>query len=299
MTAAESRFETARTGRPQGRVLIIAGSDSGGGAGIQADIKTVTALGEFAMTALTAVTVQDTLGVHGVQPMDPHIIRGQITSALADLGADVVKTGMLGDADTIETVAQALAKADFQGMLVVDPVMVATSGARLLDSDAAEVLIRRLVARADLVTPNMPEAAVLTGRTVASREDMEAAGRDIVKMGAGAVLMKGGHGDADTVVDLLVTADGVAEHVSPRQTSTSTHGTGCTLASAVAARLSAGVPLDRAWRDGIAYVQAAMAAAPGFGAGHGPLGHGRVRLADDWPHGSGQGGPAVSVSSGG
>ncbi|HEY1752310.1 MAG TPA: bifunctional hydroxymethylpyrimidine kinase/phosphomethylpyrimidine kinase [Caulobacteraceae bacterium] len=254
-----------------GRVLAIAGSDSGGGAGVQADIKTVTALGGYAASAITAVTVQDTLGVHAVHPIPPPIIAAQIRAVLDDIGADAVKTGMLGDAAAVEAVAAALdAWPDIP--LVVDPVMVAKGGAALLAAGALAPL-RRLIARAALVTPNAPEAAALTGLAVASTDDLRRAGEALLTSGAKAVLMKGGHIAGESVIDLLMTADGETLFESPRIATRHTHGTGCTLASACAVGLAQGLRLPDAVARAWAYVGEAIRRAPGFGAGAGPLDH--------------------------
>ncbi len=253
------------------RILAIAGSDSGGGAGIQADLKTAMALGAYASTAITALTAQDTTGVHGVHPVPPDFIRQQIAVALADPGADAIKTGMLGTAAVIEAVADALAKVERP--LVVDPVMVAKGGARLLNTDAISALKAWLLPLATLVTPNLPEAEVLCGMSIADDAAMRLAASMLLTLGPQAVLLKGGHGMGETVLDLLVTADGIREFRHPRQQTRHSHGTGCTLASAVACGLAAGLALERAVEQALDYVQAAISAAPGIGRGHGPLGH--------------------------
>ncbi len=268
-----------------GRVLIIAGSDSGGGAGIQADIKAVTALGGFAMTAITALTAQNTLGVHGVVGVDPAFIRQQIAVVLDDLGADAIKTGMLHDVPTIEAACAEIA-ARAKGLpLVADPVMVAKGGHPLLAADAVETLKARLLPLATVITPNLPEAEVLVGRPIRDLAAMREAAAALRGLGVPAVLLKGGHLDGDTVTDLLVTAGGVEEFAAPRIATRHTHGTGCTLASAVAAGLAQGLALRAAVLRARAYVRAAIAAAPGYGAGHGPLDHGitfdPARLPDD------------------
>jgi hydroxymethylpyrimidine/phosphomethylpyrimidine kinase len=257
----------------RGRVLIIAGSDSGGGAGIQADIKAVTALDGFAATAITALTAQDTQGVHAIHDVPPAFIAQQIAVVLADLGADAVKTGMLGTAAAIATVADALAAHARDVPLVVDPVMVAKGGARLLAAEATQALIARLLPRADLLTPNAPEAAALTGLPIATREDLIAAARRLRAMGARAVLAKGGHLPGATIADVF--ADGAHVEIleSPRIDTRSTHGTGCTLASAIAVGLAQGLSKLDAVRRARAYVREALRTAPGFGRGHGPLNH--------------------------
>ncbi len=254
-----------------GRVLIVAGSDSGGGAGIQADLKTVQALGAFGMTAITALTAQNTLGVHGVLPVSPDFVRQQMEAVLDDLGADAVKTGMLGDAAVIGVVAGVLRGRGLP--FVLDPVMVAKGGARLLDPAAIDALIA-LVPLATVITPNIPEAEALLGRTIPDHAAALDAAQALLSLGAPAVLLKGGHGAGDTIRDVLATAEGTTVLDVPRVPTRHTHGTGCTLASAIAAGLSQGLTLAAAVRRAHAYVQAAILAAPGFGAGHGPLWHG-------------------------
>ena len=259
---------------PRGRVLVVAGSDSGGGAGIQADIKAVMALGGYAATAITALTAQNTVGVHGVMPVPPHFVRQQIDAVLDDIGADAVKTGMLGSAEVVQAVAAALRRRGSPILLVVDPVMVAKGGARLLDDPAVAALRRDLLPLAALLTPNVPEAEALTGLTIADHAAARRAAQALLDLGAAAVLLKGGHLDGAVVQDILATSAGLEVIESPRVDTRHTHGTGCTLASAVAAGLAQGMTLSDAVRRGAAYVHAAILAAPGFGAGHGPLGHG-------------------------
>ena len=255
-----------------GRVLIIAGSDSGGGAGIQADIKTVTALGGYAATALTAVTVQNTLGVSAAYPVPLDIIEGQARAVLSDIGADVIKTGMLGDIEVVELVAMLLDAAARPA--VIDPVMVAKGGARLLADDAIDPVGRLLVPRAALLTPNAPEAEALTGLPAETTDDLRRAGDALLRMGAGAVLMKGGHVAAERVSDLLITPYGETIFEGERIETRNTHGTGCTLASACATGLAQGMSLEAAAARAWDYVRQAMLQAPGYGAGHGPLDHG-------------------------
>jgi hydroxymethylpyrimidine/phosphomethylpyrimidine kinase len=255
-----------------GRVLIIAGSDSGGGAGVQADIKTVTALGGYAATAITAITVQNTLGVSATYPLPPEVIAAQARAVLDDIGADVIKTGMLGDAEVVEIVAQLLDSAGLPA--VIDPVMVAKGGARLLADDAVAPVKSLLIRRAALLTPNAPEAETLTGVSVETTDDLRRAGEVLLGLGAGAVLMKGGHIPGDRVVDVLMTPYGETVFEGERIDTRHTHGTGCTLASAcavgLAQRLSLEVAAARAWD----YLHRAMLHAPGLGRGHGPLDHG-------------------------
>ena len=256
----------------KGRVLIIAGSDSGGGAGIQADIKAVTVMGGYAATAITAITVQNTLGVHGVHPLPLDLIEAQARAVLDDIGADAIKTGMLGSVEVVERVAAILATTDTPA--VVDPVMVAKGGAALLDRNAVEAVRTLMIPRATLLTPNAPEAEALTGIVVIDLDGQRRAGEALLALGAGAVLMKGGHVDGETVVDLLLTPRGETLLEGLRMDTTSTHGTGCTLASACAAGLALGKPLEVAVAEAWAYVAEAIRRAPGLGRGHGPLNHG-------------------------
>jgi len=254
------------------RVLIVAGSDSGGGAGIQADIKTVTMLGGHAMTAITAITAQNTLGVDAVMPVPVGMVLKQIDAVLGDIGADAVKIGMLGSADVAEAVADRLAR--LEGIpIVFDPVMVATSGATLADP-ATIAAFRRLLAIATLVTPNVPELAALTGRDVRDAASMEAAAHALADEAGTAVLAKGGHLAGDSVTDLLVLPGGETQRwEDARIVTRHSHGTGCTLASAIATGLGEGIALAEAVGRARAFVRTAMRAAPGFGAGHGPMAH--------------------------
>jgi hydroxymethylpyrimidine/phosphomethylpyrimidine kinase len=257
----------------RGRVLVIAGSDSGGGAGIQADIKTITALGGYAATAITAVTVQNTLGVTGVHPIPLAVIAAQARAVLDDIGADAIKTGMLGDVGVVETVAAAI---DHAGKIpvVVDPVMIAKGGASLLAHAAIGAVKTLMIPRAALLTPNAPEAAALTGLSVETTDDLRRAGEALLALGAKAVLMKGGHVAGERVVDVLMTPEGETSFEGERIETRHTHGTGCTLASACATGLAQGLSLNAAVARAWNYVHEAMLRAPGFGAGHGPLDHG-------------------------
>ncbi|HVZ06776.1 bifunctional hydroxymethylpyrimidine kinase/phosphomethylpyrimidine kinase [Rhodopila sp.] len=258
----------------QGRVLIIAGSDSGGGAGIQADIKTVTALNGFAMTAITALTAQNTQGVQGVLAIPPAFIRQQIDVVMQDIGADAIKIGMLGDSATIDVVAEAIVDHAPTVPVVLDPVMVAKGGQHLLADEAVAELRLRLLPLATVITPNLPEAEALTGLPAIETEpQMRHAATTLLALGARAVLLKGGHLPSDTVTDLLATRQGTASFTAPRIHTRHTHGTGCTLASAVAAGLAQGMSLHDAVARARTYVRRAIAAAPGFGHGHGPLDH--------------------------
>ncbi|HCP01722.1 MAG: bifunctional hydroxymethylpyrimidine kinase/phosphomethylpyrimidine kinase [Alphaproteobacteria bacterium] len=257
-----------------GRVLIVAGSDSGGGAGIQADIKAVTALGGFAMTAVTALTAQNSEGVHGVFGIETDFIAQQMRVVLDDLGADCIKTGMLHSVEVIETVVRNLADANADIPLVADPVMVAKGGARLLDAGANAALVSLLVPLARVLTPNAPEAAALTGLTVADEDGQRRAAEKLVEQGAAAVLVKGGHIDGPEVVDFLVTPDEAIRFADPRIDTRHTHGTGCTLASSIAVGIAQGLALADAVARARTYVRAAIASAPGYGRGYGPLDHG-------------------------
>lgn len=254
------------------RVLIIAGSDSGGGAGIQADIKTCAAYGAYSATAVTAVTAQNTLGVESIHMLPAEMVAAQIKSVMDDIGADVIKIGMLGTQEIIETVAKAVD--DVDAFVILDPVMVATSGDNLLDSGAVEALKTLLIPVCDLVTPNIPEAEILTGLKIEDTDDMTKAGDVLLEMGAYAALMKGGHLDSKMVFDVLVSEDGNNLMSGPRIYSRHTHGTGCTLASAVAAGMALGTPLDEAVLSARDFVYEAIRTAPGLGEGHGPLNHG-------------------------
>ena len=257
----------------RGRVLIIAGSDSGGGAGVQADIKTVTALGGYAATAITAITVQNTLGVQDVARLPARLVAAQARAVLDDIGADAIKTGMLARRSTVEAVAELL-ETHPAIPAVIDPVMVATSGRALLSPGALEVLINRLLPRAALLTPNAPEAEVLTGVEVVDLDSQRRAAEALLAMGAGAVLLKGGHLPGKQVTDLLLTPDGETLLEGPRLDTPHTHGTGCTLASACATGLAQGLALPEAVARAWGYTAEAIRRAPGFGQGSGPLDHG-------------------------
>jgi hydroxymethylpyrimidine/phosphomethylpyrimidine kinase len=257
----------------KGRVLIIAGSDSGGGAGIQADIKAVTAMGGFAATAITALTAQNTQGVHGVVPVEPAFIAQQMEVVLTDIGADALKTGMLHSAEVIDTVVGIIKKHAPGVPLVVDPVMVAKGGHRLLLSAAETALRERLLPMAALLTPNLPEAEVLVGFPVRVEADMKRAAERLVVLGARAVLMKGGHLEGDRIVDFLFHGGKLERFEDARIQSRNTHGTGCTLASATAAGLAQKMSLRDAVARARNYVREAIATAPGYGQGHGPLNH--------------------------
>lgn len=251
----------------------MAGSDSGGGAGIQADIKTVTMLGGFAMTAVTALTAQNTLGVQDVMPVPPAFVIAQMRCVMDDLGVDAFKSGMLDRPEVIGAIASVLMTST--GIpYVLDPVMVAKGGAALLQDSALSTLKSRLLPLASVLTPNLPEAAALLGRRIGGRADMIAAAHDLLALGPRAVLLKGGHMEGDELVDVLLERGGVAEEFVTRRIHTRhTHGTGCTLASAIATGLGQGMPLRDAVVRARAYVHEAIARAPGYGAGAGPLDH--------------------------
>ena len=252
------------------RILIIAGSDSGGGAGIQADIKTVTMLGGHAMTAITAITAQNTLGVEGVLPIPTAMVLQQMEAVLSDIGADAVKIGMIGSAETAEAVAERLEGLDVP--IVFDPVMVATSGSVLAD-EATIAAFERLMKTATLVTPNAPELQVLSGSSIAGPEDVEQAALGLLGRAGTAILAKGGDLSGPTVADLLVRDGRVTRWEDERIETVHTHGTGCTLASAIAVHLGRGRPVEEAVARARGFVRRAMLAAPGFGKGHGPMGH--------------------------
>jgi hydroxymethylpyrimidine/phosphomethylpyrimidine kinase len=258
------------------RVLICAGSDSGGGAGIQADIKTVTALRGFAMTAITALTAQNTQGVFGVVGVEPNFVRQQMRLVLTDLGADAVKTGMLHDVPVIEAVAEILAELAPTVPLVVDPVMVAKGGAALLANAAVAALKARLIPHATVLTPNLPEAEVLIGHALPDVAAMQAAAEGLRALGATAVLIKGGHLPGPILYDVLASGDGIRVFESPRIATAHTHGTGCTLASAIATGLAEHRSLIEAVARARAYVRQAILTAPHLGHGHGPLNHGHT-----------------------
>ncbi|HEY4102434.1 MAG TPA: bifunctional hydroxymethylpyrimidine kinase/phosphomethylpyrimidine kinase [Polyangiaceae bacterium] len=262
---------------PRGRVLVVAGSDSGGGAGIQADIKTITVLGGYAATAITALTAQNTLGVFGVAAIDPEFVAEQMSVVLTDIGADAVKIGMLHSEETIARVAAVLESRARHLPVIVDPVMVAKGGTALLQPRARAALVERLLPLAALITPNAPEAEALSGVKIETIADIDRAADRLLAFGASAVLIKGGHLPGESIVDVLRTADGEAvrfEH--PRIVTQSTHGTGCTLASAIATGVALGLTLRDAVRRAEDYVLEAIRTAPGLGKGHGPLNHGHL-----------------------
>ncbi|MBN8531707.1 MAG: bifunctional hydroxymethylpyrimidine kinase/phosphomethylpyrimidine kinase [Alphaproteobacteria bacterium] len=257
----------------RGRVLVVAGSDSGGGAGIQADIKTITALGGYAATAITALTAQNTQGVQGIFNVPEEFVRQQMELVLDDIGADAIKTGMLARREMIATLAEVLVEKAPGVPLVLDPVMVAKGGAALLEPEAVELLVARLLPLATVVTPNIPEAQILSGMTIRTPEQMREAAQRILALGARAVLLKGGHLDGSIVCDLLLMPEGEKRFTDTRLMTRHTHGTGCTLASAIACGLARGKSLVESVEKARIYLRQAMLLAPGFGKGHGPLNH--------------------------
>ena len=259
----------------KGRVLIIAGSDSGGGAGIQGDIKTVTCLGGYAATAITALTAQNTQGVFGIHEVPDDFIRQQISLVMEDIGADAFKTGMLHKASVIAAVAEAIAPTAHIP-LVLDPVMFAKGGHALLQPEATDTLKALLIPMAAVITPNIPEAEHLTGMTIASVDDMRRAAELILRHGCKAALIKGGHMESEVITDMLVSEAGIELFTQMHINTTHTHGTGCSLASAIATGLAQGMVLREAVVRARAYVREAILAAPGLGHGHGPLGHGHT-----------------------
>ncbi|WP_439517470.1 bifunctional hydroxymethylpyrimidine kinase/phosphomethylpyrimidine kinase [Hydrogenophaga sp.] len=262
------------------RVLSIAGSDSGGGAGIQADLKTFAALGCYGMTAITALTAQNTRGVSGIHGVPPEMLKAQLSAVLDDIGVDAVKIGMLHAPDIVRTVAWAMKHYQVK-RVVLDPVMVATSGDRLIAPETVQVLVDELFPLATVVTPNLDEAALLLGRPINGAHELEGAARDLLALGAPAVLLKGGHLPGDDVTDLLLTGAGAPQRLSSRRiASRNTHGTGCTLSSAIAAHLALGEPLARAVALARGYILKAIEQGADVftGSGHGPLNHGHAPL---------------------
>ncbi len=287
----------------KGRVLIIAGSDPSGGAGIQADIKTVTALGGYAMTAITALTVQDTQGVYDIVPVAPDIISKQIKTVIRDIGVDAIKIGMIGSVIAGEAILSGLFDAGIvydQGLfqtqkrdgemipLVLDPVLAATSGDRLTDGDDSnakdgtelgpnsveELILHKLLPLSYLITPNIPEAEILCDLKIKAEDDQRVAGRKLVEGGANIALVKGGHGHGETIIDMMIAHDTVMRFENPRLHSSATHGTGCTLSTAIATGLALNLPVETVIECAISFVRKGIETAPGFGAGHGPLNHG-------------------------
>lgn len=252
--------------------LTIAGSDSGAGAGIQADLKTFAALSVYGVSVITAITAQNTIGVRAVQEVDLSVIQAQLDAVAEDFPVAALKTGMLSSAAIIEVVVEGIRRHRL-GPLVVDPVMVAKSGDRLLQPDAVDALRRSLLPLADIVTPNIPEGEVLAGRAIRTYEDRLTAARVIMESGARAVVIKGGHAKEDPVIDLLVDSDGVHAYRARRIATTSTHGTGCTFSAAIVAGLASGLSGPAAVGRAREYLSTVLEAAPGLGHGHGPMNH--------------------------
>ncbi|MBU6418246.1 MAG: bifunctional hydroxymethylpyrimidine kinase/phosphomethylpyrimidine kinase [Proteobacteria bacterium] len=252
------------------RVLTIAGSDCSGGAGVEADIKTITALGGYGCATYTGLTAQNTLGVQDVHPVPAEFVALCMRMVLSDIGVDAIKLGMLTNEEIIRTVAANLPE---DVPVVLDPVMVSTSGATLLPDGAIAALISELIPKAALITPNLPEAAKITGLPVETEAQRIAAGRKLLEMGAKAALVKGGHSSGAALTDLLITPEKVTAITLPRLETRNTHGTGCTMSSAIATSLAQGMGLEAAVRRARNYLQDAIATAPGLGAGHGPVNH--------------------------
>ena len=258
--------------QPKSKILIIAGSDSSGGAGIQADIKTVTALGSYAMTAITAVTSQNTTGVKSIVSIEPKEISNQIIFTSRDIKPDVIKIGMLHSSRVIESVIKSLDKVKVK-KVILDPVMVAKGGAKLIDDRAIKLLKEKLIKKVLLITPNIPEAEILTKTKIKSKEDMIFAANKLIEFGARNVLIKGGHLNSKIVQDILVSKTDIKIFNSQRYKTKNTHGTGCTLSSAIATFLSCGKTIKKSCELGIKYVNSAIKTNPRYGKGHGPINH--------------------------
>ncbi len=254
------------------KILIIAGSDSSGGAGIQADVKTVTALGSYALTAITALTVQNTKGVKSVIPVSPNIIKDQIIYSAKDIKPDAIKVGMLHSKSVIKKVLSALKKLNIK-KIVLDPVMVAKGGAKLIDDEAIKYLKKHLINKVSIITPNMPEAEVLTGIKIKGKKDMILAANELIKLGAKSVLIKGGHLNNKKVDDIFLNKSDFKIFSSLRYKTKNTHGTGCTLSTAITTFLSCGKSIKKACELGIKYVNLAILTNPKYGKGHGPINH--------------------------
>ena len=257
---------------PQSRVLIIAGSDSSGGAGIQADIKTVTSLGSYAMTAVTAVTAQNTMGVKNITPIPKKNVQQQITMVLDDIGADAVKIGMLHNVSIIKCIYYILKKYNLKN-IVIDPVMVAKGGSRLINNNSIIYLKRLLLPLAKLITPNIPEAEVLSGCSISNKKDMIQVAKKILNMGPKNVLLKGGHLRSKMIFDILATKKEIKVFPKRKIRTKNTHGTGCTLSSALATCLSQKKSIFKSCKISLKYVDRAITYAPGYGRGFGPLNH--------------------------
>ena len=254
------------------KVLIIAGSDSSGGAGIQADIKTVSSLGSYEMTAITAITSQNTNGVHSIFNVSPTEIAKQIEFTSKDIKPDAVKIGMLSNTNVIKTVIKSLSKIKVK-KIILDPVMIAKGGTRLIDKKSIKILRDKFIKKTTLITPNIPEAEILTNQKITSKEDMINAGKKLLKIGAKNVLIKGGHLKSKVVYDILLEKNKIFIFKNEKIKSKNTHGTGCTLSSAIATYYSCGKSLKRSCEIAIKYVNQAISNAPKFGKGHGPINH--------------------------
>ena len=258
--------------KPKSKILIIAGSDSSGGAGIQADIKTVTSLGSYAMTAVTAVTVQNTKGVKSVIPIPANEIKSQIIYTVRDIKPDAIKIGMLHSSKVVKRVIESLKKIKVK-KIVLDPVMVAKSGAKLINNEAIQILKKKLIKQVTLITPNIPEAEVLTGVKIKNKKDIILAANKLINLGAKNVLIKGGHLKSKTVEDIFLNKSDFKIFVSSRHNTKNTHGTGCTLSSAITTFFSCGKSIKKACDLGIKYVNSAILTNPKYGKGHGPINH--------------------------
>ncbi len=258
--------------KPKSKVLIIAGSDSSGGAGIQADIKTITALGSYGMTAITAVTVQNTTGVRSILPIDPKVISNQIIFTSKDIKPDAIKIGMLHSTNVIRSVIKSLNQIKVRD-IVLDPVMVAKGGAKLIDNKAINLLKSILIKRVLLITPNIPEAEILTNTKIKTKDEMILVAQKLIELGAKNVLLKGGHLKGKLVHDIYVNNRDIKIFSSKRVKTKNTHGTGCTLSSAVAVFLSCGKTVKKSCELGIKYVNLAIKSNPNYGKGHGPINH--------------------------
>ena len=258
--------------KPNSKVLIIAGSDSSGGAGIQADIKTVTALGSYAMTAITAITAQNTTGVQSIFPIPPKEIFNQIIFTIKDIKPNAIKIGMLHSNKVIESVIRSLKGSNIKN-IVLDPVMVAKGGTKLIDDKAIKLLRDKLIKRVILITPNIPEAEILTNTSIKSKEDMIFAAHKLIEIGANNVLIKGGHLKSKIVQDIFVSKSDIKIFTNKRYKTKNTHGTGCTLSSAITTFLSCGKPIKKSCELGINYVSSSIKTNPKYGKGHGPINH--------------------------
>ena len=258
--------------KPRSKILIIAGSDSSGGAGIQADIKTVTALGSYAMTAITAVTSQNTTGVASVAPLDLSEIKKQILFTCEDIKPDAIKIGMLHSSKVVNLVFEVLKKVKTK-KIVLDPVMIAKGGTKLIDNRAIKILKKKLLKKAYLITPNIPEAEVLAKKKINNVEDMIGAGKILIDFGVKNILIKGGHSNSNKIFDILLNKNQVKIFKNKKINTKNTHGTGCTLSSAITTFLSCGKPLKKSCELGIKYVNQAIKQNPVYGKGNGPINH--------------------------